>query len=289
MEFPDTVISLSVEPATKNDKLKLTKGLVSLAEEDPTFKVHTDEETSETIISGMGELHLEIIVDRLKREFGVDVRVGRPQVSYREAILHPSRAEGKLVKQTGGRGQYGHVVFEMEPLEDGKSYEFEDAVVGGTVPREYIAAVQKGLVEAINNGVLGGYPVIGLKVRLVDGSYHEVDSSEMAFKIAASIGFKEAMRKAGPILKEPIMSVEVVTPEDYVGDVIGDISSRRGHIEGMEMRANTRVVRAFVPLAEMFGYATDLRSKTSGRASYSMQFHHYERVPEEIAEKVLKA
>ena len=289
VEFPDTVISLSVEPATKNDKLKLTKGLVSLAEEDPTFKVHTDEETSETIISGMGELHLEIIVDRLKREFGVDVRVGRPQVSYREAILHPSRAEGKLVKQTGGRGQYRHVVFEMEPLEDGKSYEFEDAVVGGTVPREYIAAVQKGLVEAINNGVLGGYPVIGLKVRLVDGSYHEVDSSEMAFKIAASIGFKEAMRKAGPILKEPIMSVEVVTPEDYVGDVIGDISSRRGHIEGMEMRANTRVVRAFVPLAEMFGYATDLRSKTSGRASYSMQFHHYERVPEEIAEKVLKA
>lgn len=289
VEFPDTVISLAVEPATKNDKLKLTKGLVSLAEEDPTFKVRTDEETSETIISGMGELHLEIIVDRLKREFGVDVRVGRPQVSYREAITRASRAEGKLVKQTGGRGQYGHVVFEMEPLEDGKSYEFVDAIVGGTVPKEYIAAVQKGLDEAINNGVLGGYPVIGLRVRLVDGSYHEVDSSEMAFKIAASIGFKEAMRKAGPILKEPIMSVEVVTPEDYVGDVIGDLSSRRGHVEGMEMRANTRVIRAFVPLAEMFGYATDLRSKTSGRASYSMQFHHYDRVPDETAEKVLKA
>ncbi|MBL3538111.1 elongation factor G [Aminivibrio sp.] len=286
--FPEPVISLSVEPATKNDKLKLTKGLVALAEEDPTFKVKTDEETSQTIISGMGELHLEIIVDRLKREFGVDVKVGRPQVAYREAVKNSSRAEGKYIRQSGGRGQYGHVVFEMEPLPEGVGFEFEDRIVGGAVPKEYIAAVQKGLEEAINNGVLGGYPVIGVKVALVDGSYHEVDSSEMAFKIAASMGFKEAMRKAGPVLMEPIMAVEVVTPEDYIGDVIGDLSSRRGRIEGMDTRVNTRVVRGFVPLAEMFGYATDLRSKTSGRATYSMQFHHYEPVSGEVAEKVLR-
>jgi elongation factor G len=286
--FPEPVISLSVEPATKNDKLKLTKGLVALAEEDPTFRVKTDEETSQTIISGMGELHLEIIVDRLKREFGVDVKVGRPQVAYREAVRNSSRAEGKYIRQSGGRGQYGHVVFEMEPLPEGVGFEFEDKIVGGVVPKEYIAAVQKGLEEALNNGILGGYPVIGVKVALVDGSYHEVDSSEMAFKIAASMGFKEAMKKAGPVLMEPIMAVEVVTPEDYIGDVIGDLSSRRGRIEGMDTRMNTRVVRAFVPLAEMFGYATDLRSKTSGRATYSMQFHHYEAVSADVAEKVLK-
>ena len=287
--FPEPVIALSVEPATKNDKIKLTKGLVALAEEDPTFKAFTDEETGQTIISGMGELHLEIIVDRLKREFGVDVKVGRPQVAYREAIRNTSRAEGKFIKQSGGRGQYGHVVLEMEPLPEGKGYVFEDKIVGGAIPREYITAVQKGLDDALSNGVLGGYPVIGVKIALVDGSYHEVDSSEMAFKIAASMGFKEAMRKAGPMLMEPIMSVEVVTPEDYVGDVIGDLSSRRGRIEGMDMRVNTRIVRSFVPLASMFGYATDLRSKTSGRATYSMQFHHYEPVPAEVAEKVLQA
>jgi elongation factor G len=286
--FPEPVIHLSVEPATKNDKIKLTKGLTSLAEEDPTFRAYTDEETSQTIISGMGELHLEIIVDRLKREFGVDVRVGRPQVAYREAIRNAARAEGKYVRQSGGRGQYGHVVFEVEPLEEGKGFEFEDKIVGGVIPKEYISAVAKGLEDALNNGVLGGYPVIGVKVALVDGSYHEVDSSEMAFKIAASMGFKEAMRKAGPVLMEPIMSVEVVTPEDYVGDVIGDLSSRRGRIDGMDMRMNTRIVRAFVPLAEMFGYSTDLRSKTSGRAAYSMQFHHYEAVSADVADKVLK-
>ena len=262
---------------------------MALAEEDPTFKVRTDEETAQTIISGMGELHLEIIVDRLKREFGVDVKVGRPQVSYRETIRKSSRAEGRFVRQSGGRGQYGHVVFEMAPLEDGKGFAFEDKIVGGVVPKEYIAAVQKGLDEAVNNGILGGFPVIGVKVALVDGSYHEVDSSEMAFKIAASMGFKEAMKKADPVLMEPIMSVEVVTPEDYVGDVIGDISSRRGRIEGMETKTNTRVIRSFVPLSEMFGYATDLRSKTSGRATYSMQCDHYEQVPAEIAEKILKS
>ena len=286
--FPEPVISLSVEPATKNDKLKLTKGLTALAEADPTFKVKTDEETSQTIISGMGELHLEIIVGRLKREFAVDVKVGRPQVAYREAIRKASRAEGRYVRQSGGRGQYGHVVFEMEPLPEGMGYEFEDKIVGGVVPREYVSAVEKGLEEAVNNGVLGGYPVIGLKVALVDGSYHEVDSSEMAFRIAASMGFKEAMRKADPVLMEPVMSVEVVTPEDYIGDVIGDLSSRRGRIEGMDTRMNTKVVKSFVPLAEMFGYATDLRSKTSGRATYSMQFHHYEAVSADLAEKILQ-
>ena len=288
LEFPDPVIHLAVEPMTKADKIKLTKGLMALAEEDPTFKVKTDEETGQTIISGMGELHLEIIVDRLRREFGVDVRVGRPQVAYREAITKPARAEGRFVKQSGGRGQYGDVVFEIEPLEGQKGYEFEDKIVGGAVPKEYIGAVQKGLDEAMSNGILGGFPVEGVRVALVDGSYHEVDSSEMAFKIAASMGFREALRKAGPVLMEPIMSVEVVTPEEYVGDVMGDLSARRGHVEGMEMRVNSRVIKSFVPLAEMFGYSTDLRSKTSGRATYSMQFDHYEPVSQSIAEKVLK-
>jgi elongation factor G len=286
--FPESVISLSVEPATQGDKMKLSKGLSALADEDPTFRVRTDEESGQTIISGMGELHLEIIVDRLKREFGVDVRVGRPQVAYREAIRKAATAEGKYIRQSGGRGQYGHVVFEIEPLTEGRGYEFEDRIVGGVIPKEYIAAAQKGLEEAIQSGILGGYPVIGIKVSLVDGSYHEVDSSDMAFKIAASMGFKEAMKKAGPILMEPIMSVEVVTPEDYVGDVIGDLSSRRGRIEGMDMRANARIIKAYVPLASMFGYATDLRSKTSGRANYTMQFDHYDPTPAEVTEKVLK-
>ncbi len=287
LEFPEPVISLAVEPATQNDKVKLSKGLTALADEDPTFKVHNDEESGQTVISGMGELHLEIIVDRLKREFGVDVKVGNPQVAYREAIRKAARAEGKYIRQSGGRGQYGHVVFEIEPLEGGK-YEFEDKIVGGVIPKEFIAAVEKGLEEAVQSGVLGGYPVIGVKVALVDGSYHEVDSSEMAFKIAASMGFKEAMKRADPVLMEPVMSVEVVTPEEYVGDVIGDLSSRRGRIDGMDVRANARIIRAFVPLVGMFGYATDLRSKTSGRANYSMQFDHYEQTPAEVSEKILQ-
>jgi elongation factor G len=288
LEFPEPVISLSVEPMTKADKLKLTKGLSALAEEDPTFIVKTDEETGQTIISGMGELHLEIIVDRLKREFNVEVRVGRPQVAYREAITKPATAEGKFVRQSGGRGQYGHVVLEIERTEDGKGFEFENRIVGGSIPKDYIPAVQKGLEETLTSGILGGFPVIGVKVRLVDGSYHEVDSSEMAFHVAASMGFKEALKKASPVLMEPIMSVEVVTPEEYVGDVMGDLSARRGHLEGMEVRANTRAINAYVPLAEMFGYATELRSKTSGRATYSMQFDHYETVPANVAEEVLK-
>jgi len=288
VEFPEPVIHLSVEPMSKADQVKLGKGLSGLSEEDPTFRVHTDEETAQTIISGMGELHLEIIVDRLKREYGVDVRVGRPQVAYREAIRNPSSGECKFVKQTGGRGQYGHVVLEIEPLPDHKGFVFEDRIVGGAIPREYIPAVQKGINETIGSGVLGGYPVIGIKVSLVYGSYHEVDSSEMAFKIAASMAFKDALRSANPVLMEPIMEVEVVTPEEYVGDVMGDLSSRRGHVEGMEMRANARIVKSYVPLSEMFGYATDLRSKSSGRASYSMQFSHYEEVPRDVTEKILK-
>lgn len=278
LEFPEPVISLAVEPATQQDKVKLAKGLNALSDEDPTFKVHNDEESGQTVISGMGELHLEIIVDRLKREFGVDVKVGNPQVAYREAIRKPARAEGKYIRQSGGRGQYGHVVFEIEPIE-GSGFEFEDKIVGGVIPKEYIAAVEKGLQDAIQSGVIEGFPVIGVKVALVDGSYHEVDSSEMAFKVAASMGFKEAMKAASPVLMEPVMSVEVVTPEDYVGDVIGDLSSRRGKIDNMDLRAGARIVKAFVPLAEMFGYATDLRSKTSGRATYSMIFDHYEPAP----------
>jgi elongation factor G len=288
LEFPEPVISLSVEPMSKADQVKLSKGLSALSEEDPTFRVKVDQETGQTIISGMGELHLEILVDRLKREFGVEVRVGNPQVAYRETIRAASRAEGRFIRQSGGRGQYGHVWLEAEPLPERKGYEFEDRIVGGVVPREYIPAVQKGLEEAINNGVLGGYPVIGVRIALVDGSFHEVDSSEMAFKIAASMAFKELMRKGDPVLMEPVVEVEVVTPEEYLGDVIGDLSARRGHVDGMDTRANARIVRAFVPLAEMFGYATDLRSKTSGRASYSMKFARYEEVPRDVAEKVLK-
>lgn len=288
VEFPDPVIHLSVEPMSKADQAKLGKGLSGLSEEDPTFMVHTDEDTAQTIISGMGELHLEIIVDRLKREYGVEVKVGRPQVSYRETVRNPSSGECKFVKQTGGRGQYGHVVLEIEPLPDHKGFVFEDKIVGGAIPREYIPAVQKGISETIGSGVLGGFPVIGIRVALVYGSYHEVDSSEMAFKMAASMAFKDAMRSASPVLMEPIMDVEVVTPDEYVGDIMGDLSSRRGHVEGMEMRGNARIVKSFVPLSEMFGYATDLRSKTSGRASYSMQFSHYEEVPRDVTEKVLK-
>ena len=288
LEFPEPVISLAVEPQSKADQVKLSKGLVGLAEEDPTFKVRTDEETGQTIISGMGELHLEIIVDRLKREYGVSVRVGKPQVAYRETIKAKASAEGKFIRQSGGRGQYGHVVLEIEPLEERSGFEFVDKIVGGAIPKEYIPAVQKGIEEAMGSGVMGGYPVIGVRATLVDGSYHEVDSSEMAFKIAASMGFKEAMKKAQPVLLEPIMEVEVVTPEEHMGDVMGDLNSRRGRVEGMDMRANARIVKAYVPLAEMFGYATELRSKTSGRASYSMKFSHYEEVPQSIAEELLK-
>lgn len=288
VEFPEPVISLAVEPQSKADQIKLAKGLEALSEEDPTFRVNVDEETGQTLIRGMGELHLEIIVDRLRREFNVEVKVGRPQVSYREAIRKPSRAQGRFVRQSGGRGQYGDVVLELEPLEGHKGFEWVDRIVGGVVPKEYIPAAQKGVEEAMNNGILGGYPVIGLRVSIVDGSYHDVDSSEMAFKIAGSMAFKEAMRKADPVLMEPIVDVEVVTPEDYMGDVMGDLSSRRGKLEGMGERANARIIKAFVPLAEMFGYATDLRSRTSGRASYSMTFSHYEEVPRDVAEKLLK-
>lgn len=286
--FPEPVISLSVEPMSKADQIKLAKGLEALSEEDPTFRVSVNEDTGQTIISGMGELHLEIIVDRLRREFNVEVKVGRPQVAYREAIRKHASAQGKFVRQSGGKGQYGDVVLEVEPTEDGKGFEWVDKIVGGVVPKEYIPAAQKGVEEALNNGVLGGYPVIGIRVTIVDGSYHEVDSSEMAFRIAGSMAIKDAMRKADPVLMEPVMDVEVVVPEEYMGDVIGDISSRRGRVGEMGVRGNARVVKAFVPLAEMFGYATDLRSKTSGRASYTMSFDHYEEVPKSVSDELLK-
>ena len=287
MEFPEPVIEQAIEPKTKADQDKLGLALQRLAEEDPTFRVHTDQETGQTIIHGMGELHLEIIVDRLLREFKVEANVGKPQVAYRETIRKPVRTEGKFVRQTGGRGQYGHVILEIEPLEPGQGFEFVNKIVGGVVPKEYIPAVEEGIREAMQTGVLAGYPVVDVRVSLVDGSYHEVDSSEMAFKIAASIGFKEGAKKADPILLEPFMRVEVLTPEEFLGDVMGDLNSRRGRIEGMERRGNTQVVRARVPLAQMFGYATDLRSMTQGRASYTMFFSHYEPVPANIAQEVI--
>ena len=262
-------------------------GLQKLAEEDPTFKTYTDEETGQTIIAGMGELHLEIIVDRLLREFKVEANFGNPQVAYRESIQTSAEAEGKYVRQSGGRGQYGHCKLRIEPQEPGKGYEFVNAIVGGAIPKEYIGAVDTGVQEALESGVLGGYPVLDVKVTLYDGSYHDVDSSEMAYKIAGSMGVREAIRKAKPTLLEPMMKVEVTVPEEYMGDVIGDINSRRGRIEGMELTNGVQVVRSYVPLAEMFGYATDLRSNTQGRGIYSMQFDHYEAVPSSIAEKVL--
>jgi len=286
--FPEPVISLSVEPMSKADQIKLAKGLEALSEEDPTFHVSVNEDTGQTLISGMGELHLEIIVDRLRREFNVEVKVGRPQVAYRETIRSQARAQGKFVRQSGGKGQYGDVVIEIEPLPERKGFEWEDRIIGGSVPKEYIPAAQKGVEDAMSNGVLGGYPVIGVKVSLVDGSYHEVDSSEMAFRIAGSMAIKEAIKKADPVLMEPIMNVEVVVPEEYMGDVMGDISSRRGRVSEMGVRANARIVKAFVPLAEMFGYATDLRSRTSGRASYTMSFDHYDEVPKSVEEELLK-
>jgi elongation factor G len=288
MVFPDPVIDIAIEPKTKAEQDKLGQALAKLAEEDPTFRVRTDEETGQTIIAGMGELHLEIIVDRLMREFKVEANVGKPQVAYRETAGKPvTNIEGKFVRQTGGRGQYGHVVINVTPQSPGEGYVFENKIVGGVVPKEYIPAVDKGIQEAMTSGVLAGYPVVDIKVELVDGSYHEVDSSEMAFKVAGSMAIKEALKKASPVLLEPIMAVEVSTPEEFMGDVMGDLSSRRGHIEGMERRGNAQVVRARVPLANMFGYATDLRSRTQGRASYTMQFKAYEPVPKSIADEIV--
>ncbi|RUM42613.1 MAG: elongation factor G [Desulfurobacterium sp.] len=287
MEFPEPVISVAVEPKTKADQEKLSIALQKLAKEDPSFRVSTDHETGQTIISGMGELHLEIIVDRLKREFKVDVNVGRPQVAYRETIRKEVTSEGKFIKQTGGRGQYGHVWLKIEPLEPGKGFEFYETIKGGVVPKEYIPAVEAGVKEAMETGVVAGYPMTDIKVTLFDGSYHEVDSSEMAFKIAGSIAFKEGAKKANPVLLEPIMEVEVTTPEEFMGDVIGDLNKRRGRVQGMEARGNAQVIRALVPLAEMFGYATDLRSMTQGRATYIMKFSHYEEVPPNVAEQII--
>ena len=290
MEFPDPVISVAIEPKTKGDQDKLGAGLQRLTDEDPTFRVRTDDETGQTLISGMGELHLEIIVDRLMREFNVDANVGRPQVAYRETISKPvEKIEGKFVRQTGGRGQYGHVVINMEPADPGDGYEFLDKIVGGKVPREYISSVDLGIQEAMESGILAGYPVVDLRVSLVDGSYHDVDSSEMAFKVAGSMAFKTAMQRAKPKLLEPVMAVEVVTPEEYLGDVMGDLNSRRGHIEHLEPRGNAQAIRARVPLATMFGYATDLRSTTQGRATFTMQFDRYEEVPQSIAGEIVDA
>jgi elongation factor G len=288
IKFPEPVISVAIEPRTKADQDKMAEALRRLSEEDPTFRVRTDEETGQTIISGMGELHLDVLVDRMVREFKVWANVGKPQVAYRETITRPVRAEGRFVRQTGGRGQYGHVWLELEPMEKGKGFEFENDIVGGVIPREYIPAVEKGIREALDSGVIAGYPVVDIKAKLVDGSYHEVDSSEMAFKIAASMGFKAGVQKASPVLLEPIMKVEVVIPENYMGDVIGDLSSRRARIEGMEPRiGGATAVNAFVPLATMFGYATDLRSATQGRGTFTMEFDHYDQLPSNIADEII--
>jgi elongation factor G len=290
MEFPDPVISVAIEPKTKADQDKLSQGLTRLTDEDPTFRVQTDEETGQTLIAGMGELHLEIIVDRLLREFSVDANVGRPQVAYRETVgRRADKVEGRFVRQTGGRGQYGHAVINLEPAEPGEGYEFLDKIVGGKIPREYIPSVDLGIQEAMESGTLAGYPVVDVRVELVDGSYHDVDSSEMAFKVAGSMAFKNAMERAKPKLLEPVMSVEVVTPEDYLGDVMGDLNSRRGRVEGLEPRGNAQAVRARVPLATMFGYATDLRSMTQGRATFTMQFDRYEEAPQAIAGEIVSA
>jgi elongation factor G len=288
MEFPEPVISVAVEPRTKADQEKMGIALQKLAKEDPSFRVHTDEESGQTIISGMGELHLDIIVDRMKREFTVEANVGAPQVAYRETIRKAVEQEGKFVRQSGGRGQYGHVWLKVEPRAHGDGYEFENAIVGGVVPREYISSVDKGVQEQMENGVIGGYPVVDVKVTLYDGSYHDVDSSEMAFKIAGSMAFRAAALKADPVLMEPIMKVEVVTPEDYLGDVMGDLNRRRGITQGMDETPAGKVIRAEVPLAEMFGYATDLRSATQGRATYSMEFEKYNEAPANIADAVIK-
>jgi elongation factor G len=288
LDFPEPVIHVAVEPKTKADQDKLSRALQTLSEEDPTFQVHSDQETGQTVIGGMGELHLEVLVDRMLREFRVDANVGKPQVAYRETIRKSvEKIEHRYVRQTGGRGQYGHVVLTVEPTGPGGGYEFVDKITGGVIPKEYIPAVDAGIQDAMQSGVLAGFPVVDLRATLVYGSYHDVDSSEMAFKIAGSMCFKEACRRASPVLLEPIMAVEVVTPDDYLGDVIGDLASRRGHVEGMDQRANNQVVRAEVPLAEMFGYATDLRSRTQGRATYTMQFKSYQEVPESVAKEIV--
>jgi elongation factor G len=286
MIFPEPVISQAIEPKTKADQEKLSVALQRLAEEDPTFDVHTDEETGQTIIAGMGELHLEVILDRLLREFKVDANIGKPQVAYREtARRRVENVEGRFVRQTGGRGQYGHAVINLEHNDEG-GYSFEDRIVGGVIPKEYIPNVDKGIQGALDNGTVAGYPVVDVKVELVDGSYHEVDSNELAFQIAGSMAFKEALKRANPVLLEPVMDVEVVVPEEFMGDVIGDLSSRRGQIQGMDSRGGGQVIRAMVPLSEMFGYATTVRSKTQGRATFTMQFDHYAEVPQSIAAEI---
>ncbi|AIE58639.1 elongation factor G [Bacillus methanolicus] len=288
MQFPEPVIQLSVEPKSKADQDKMSNALQKLQEEDPTFRAHTDPETGQTIIAGMGELHLDIIIDRMRREFKVEANVGAPQVAYRETFRKSAQVEGKFARQSGGRGQYGHVWIEFSPNEEGKGFEFENAIVGGVVPREYIPAVQAGLEDALQKGVLAGYPMVDIKAKLFDGSYHDVDSSEMAFKIAASLALKNAAAKCDPVLLEPIMRVEVVVPEEYMGDIMGGITARRGRVEGMEARGNAQVVRAMVPLSEMFGYATSLRSSTQGRGVFTMHFDHYEEVPKSIADEIIK-
>ena len=289
MEFPEPVISIAIEPKTKADQDKLSVALGKLASEDPSFRVRVDEETGQTVISGMGELHLEIIVDRLKREFKVEANIGNPQVAYRETFRKAVKTEGKYIKQSGGKGNYGHCWLEMTPLEPGAGFEFENKIVGGAIPKEYIPAIEKGVTEAMENGIVAGYPVVGFKVTVFDGSFHEVDSNEMAFKIAASMAFKDGMKQGSPVLLEPIMKVEVVTPDEYMGDVMGDLSSRRGRIEGMNVQGNAQVINAMVPLKQMFGYSTELRSITQGRATYTMQFDHYEEVPANIAEEIIKS
>ncbi|GHT48860.1 hypothetical protein AGMMS49936_11510 [Endomicrobiia bacterium] len=288
MDFPEPVIDVAIEPKSKADEEKLGVALSRLAEEDPTFRVRTNEETGQTIIAGMGELHLEILVDRMKREFNVQANVGRPQVAYRETIKKSQKAEAKYIRQTGGRGQYGHVVLTVEPQEPGKGYEFVNKIVGGVIPREYIPAIDKGIKEAMTSGTLAGYPVVDVKVTVIDGSFHEVDSSEIAFKIAGSMAFKDACKKANPVILEPIMKTEVIVPEEYMGDVIGDLNSRRGKISSMDSKNKVQHIKASVPLAEMFGYSTSLRSLTQGRGNYGMEPSHYEEVPRQIADKILE-
>ena len=288
MNFPEPVIRVAIEPKTKADQEKMGMALSKLSEEDPTFRVYTDEETSQTIIAGMGELHLEVLIDRMLREFKVEANIGKPQVAYKECIRRNAESEGKFIRQSGGRGQYGHVVIEISPLEPGKGFEFENGIVGGVIPREYISSVSKGIQESMKNGLLAGYPMEDIKARLFDGSFHAVDSSEMAFKIAGSIGFKNAVKKANPAIMEPVMDVEVVVPEEYIGDVIGDLNSRRGRVAGITPRKDAQVISSSVPLSEMFGYATSLRSMTQGRAIYTMQFDHYEEVPKQISDKIIE-
>jgi elongation factor G len=287
IKFPEPVVQIAVEPKTKADEEKMSLALARLAEEDPTFRVHTDKDSGQTLISGMGELHLEVIVDRMLREFRVAANVGRPQVAYREALTKPAQGEGRYVKQSGGKGQYGHVVVDFEPLARGTGFEYEWGIRGDRLSKDWQKAVQQGIKEAMENGVIAGYPMVDLRATVVDGSQHEVDSNEMAFKIAGSMALKAAVPKAGPVIVEPIMKVEVIVPEEFMGEVIGDLNSRRGHVQGSEDRANARVIAAMVPLAQMFGYVTDLRSKTQGRGSYSMEFDHYEVLPQNLAEQII--